>query len=74
MTVAGDVLGDVLRCAADAVDEVGVAEVLEALSEHIHARHRRDTAVLADLAVVVEDGQVEPFVGDGGGRWPRSRC
>ena len=42
-----DVLGDGPGVAADAVDEVRVAVVLEALAEHVGAGHRRDAAVLA---------------------------
>src|SRR5262245_45172752 len=57
---AADVLGDVPGVEADAVDEVGVAPVLEALTEHVDAGHRRDAAVLRDLAAGVEDRQLEP--------------
>jgi hypothetical protein len=50
------VLGDEVGVAADAVDEVRVAVVLEALAEHVGARHGRDPAVLADLTATVEMG------------------
>ena len=60
---AADVLGDVVGVAADAVDEVRVAVVLEALAEHVGAGHGSDPPVLADLTVAVKDGKVEPWVG-----------
>ena len=50
------------RVAADAVDEVGVAEVLEPLAQHVRAGHRGDAAVLRDLAAIVEDRQPQPLV------------
>ena len=42
----GDVVGDERGVVADAVDEVRVAAVLEALAEHVEAGHRRDAAAL----------------------------
>ena len=52
-----EVVGDEGGVAADAVDEVGAAAVLEALAEHVEAGDRGDAPVLADLAGGVEDGQ-----------------
>ena len=69
-----DVLGDECGVAADAVDEVRAAVVLEALTEHVQARHRRDAAALADLTVAVEHRKVAATGRSGGGRWPRRRC
>jgi quercetin dioxygenase-like cupin family protein len=60
---AEDVLGDHGRVAADAADEVRPATVLEALAEHVEARYRRAAAVLADLAVLIEQRQPQPGVG-----------
>ena len=48
---------------ADAVDEVRVAAVLEALAEDVQPGDRRDAAPLADLAVGVEDRDLQPRVG-----------
>ena len=58
-----DVVGDERGVAADAVDEVRVAAVLEALTEHVQAGHRGDAAAVADLARGVEDREVQPRVG-----------
>ena len=49
-SAVGDVLGHVGGVTADAADEVGVAEVLEALAEHVQAGRGCHTAALAQLA------------------------
>ena len=70
--VIGDVVGDEGGVTADAVDEVGAAAVLEALAEHVEARHGRDAAALADLAVE-RRGRGPAATGRcAGARWPRS--
>ena len=57
-----EVVGDPCRIPADAVDEVRVAVVLEALAEDVEAGHGRAPAPLADLAGPVEHGQVQPRI------------
>ena len=59
----GEVVGDEVGVAADAVDGVAVAGVLEALTEHVEPGQRCDTAPVADLAVLVQHGHVQPRVG-----------
>src|SRR5215213_3490718 len=58
--VGCDLSGDEGGVVADAVDEVGVTAVLEALADDVEAVHRRDAAALGDLAGAVEDGQAQP--------------
>jgi hypothetical protein len=45
--------------AVDAIDEVRVAGVLEALSEDVRPGERCDAAALSDLTVCVEDRETE---------------
>ena len=59
---AGQVLGDERRVAADAVDEVRSAKVLEALPQHIETGPRRHAPPLADLAGIVQDGDLQPRI------------
>jgi hypothetical protein len=50
------VVGDELGVVANAVDEAGIAPVLEAQPEHVQARNRGHSAPVPDLARFVEDG------------------
>ena len=54
--------GDVRGVVADAVDEVRVAPVLEALPDHVETGDGGDAAPLDDLAVGAQDGNVQPRV------------
>ena len=58
----GDVAGDEGGVVADAVDEVRVAAVLEALAEHVQPGDRGDAAPVDDLALRVEDRHLQPRV------------
>ena len=62
-----DVIGDECGITADAVDEVRVAIVLEALSADVGPGERHDAATLADLTACVEDRETEPVVGSSTG-------
>jgi hypothetical protein len=42
---------------------VGLAPVLETEAEHVQTRHLRQAALLDDLAVRCECGEVEPVIG-----------
>src|SRR5215203_1279871 len=69
----GEVVGNERGVAADAVDEVRVAVVLEALTEDVQAVDGGDAAVLADLAAGVEHGDVQPRVAAAVARRPDDR-
>ena len=49
------------RIGADAADEVGIALAQEAEAERIEARHGGYAALVLDLAIGGEHGQVEPW-------------
>src|SRR5690606_6156890 len=57
-----DVVGEMGGVATDAVDEVGVAVVLEALAQHVGPGDGGDAAALTDLTAPIEDRQLEPGV------------
>src|SRR3954468_12067226 len=59
---AEQVPDDVACVVTGAVDQVGVASVLEALAHGVDARGSGDAAVLADAAVRSRDGQPQPGV------------
>ena len=54
-----DVVSDKRGIAADAINEVRVAVVLEALPEDVRPGERCDAAALSDLTVRVEDRETE---------------
>ena len=58
----GEVVDDVRGIVANTVDEVGVAAVLEPLTDDEQARLRRDAAGVRDLSERVERRQVQPLV------------
>src|SRR4051812_38592186 len=59
---AGEVAGDEGGVVAHAVDEVGVAAVLEPLPHHVQAFDRRDAPALDDLAVPAQHRHLQPRV------------
>src|SRR6476659_690986 len=59
----GDVVGEEGGVVTDAVDEVGVAAVLEAQAEGVQAVDRGDPPAVDDLAAGVEHRDVQPGVG-----------
>src|SRR5262245_27659476 len=59
---AGDVIRQLERVAADAVDEARVPAALKVESEDVEARHGRDAAVVEDLAAGVEHRDSQPRV------------
>jgi hypothetical protein len=54
-----EVIGDERGISVDAIDEVRVAGVLEALSEDVRPGERCDAAAPSDLTVCVEDRETE---------------
>src|SRR3954469_21951703 len=58
-----DVVDDEGGVVTDAVDEVGVASVLEPLADDVQPVVGGDPARLHDLAGAVEHGQTQPLVG-----------